>query len=144
MHVSCCMDPVEQKKREDAYVNMLNLMVSTGRLVRISELDMGLEVPNVDKNSKDPYIQVKTTDMTEEQHKAMRAYYEFIVKKYLEIVPKEQQWGICQWCATDSPANSGWRPGLPVGLWDLDYYRKHTYAGFAAGLGAPEYWKEAK
>lgn len=144
MHVSCCMDSVEQKKREDAYVNMLNLMVSTGRLVRISELDMGLEVPNVDKNSKDPYIQVKTTDMTEEQHKAMRAYYEFIVKKYLEIVPKEQQWGICQWCATDSPANSGWRPGLPVGLWDLDYYRKHTYAGFAAGLGAPEYWKEAK
>ena len=144
MHVSCCMDPVEQKKREDAYVNMLNLMVSTGRLVRISELDMGLEVPNVDKNSKDPYIQVKTTDMTEEQHKAMRAYYEFIVKKYLEIVPKEQQWGICQWCATDSPVNSGWRPGLPVGLWDLDYYRKHTYAGFAAGLGAPEYWKEAK
>ena len=144
MHVSCCMDPVEQKKREDAYVNMLNLMVSTGRLVRISELDMGLEVPNVDKNSKDPYIQVKTTDMTEEQHKAMRAYYEFIVKKYLEIVPKELQWGICQWCATDSPANSGWRPGLPVGLWDLDYYRKHTYAGFAAGLGAPEYWKEAK
>lgn len=142
MHVSCCMDPVEQKKREDAYVNMLNLMVSTGRLVRISELDMGLEVPNVDKNSKDPYIQVKTTDMTEEQHKAMRAYYEFIVKKYLEIVPKEQQWGICQWCATDSPANSGWRAGLPVGLWDLDYYRKHTYGGFAAGLGAPEYWNE--
>ena len=144
MHVSCCMDPVEQKKREDAYVNMLNLMVSTGKLVRISELDMGLEVPNLDKNSKDPYIQVKTTDMTEEQHKAMRAYYEFIVKKYLEIVPKDQQWGICQWCVTDSPANSGWRAGLPVGLWDSDYYRKHTYGGFAVGLGAPEYWKEAK
>lgn len=144
MHVSCCMDPVEQKKREDAYVNMLNLMVRTGKLVRISELDMGLEVPNVDKNSKDPYIQVKTTDMTEEQHKAMRAYYEFIVKKYFEIVPENQQWGICQWCVTDSPANSGWRAGLPVGLWDMDYYRKHTYGGFAAGLGAPEYWKEAK
>lgn len=145
MHVSCCMDPVEQKKREDAYVNMLNLMVSTGRLVRISELDMGLEVKkNEVKDGEYPYVQVNTTDMTEEQHKAMRAYYEFIVKKYFEIVPENQQWGICQWCATDSPANSGWRPGLPVGLWDLDYYRKHTYAGFAAGLGAPEYWKEAK
>lgn len=145
MHVSCCMDPVEQKKREDAYVNMLNLMVSTGRLVRISELDMGLEVKkNEVKDGEYPYVQVNTTDMTEEQHKAMRAYYEFIVKKYLEIVPKEQQWGICQWCATDSPANSGWRAGLPVGLWDLDYYRKHTYGGFAAGFGAPEYWKEAK
>ncbi len=136
MHVSCSMDPAEQKRREDAYVNMLNLMVASHKLVRISELDMGLE----DKNGN----LVKTTDMTEEQHKAMRAYYEFIVKKYLEIVPKDQQWGICQWCATDSPANSGWRAGLPVGLWDSDYYRKHTYGGFAAGLGAPEYWKEAK
>lgn len=139
MHVTCSMDSVKQKENEEAYVNMLNLMVSTGKLVRISELDMGLEVK---KDGKD--ILVNTTDMTEEQHKAMRAYYEFIVKKYLEIVPKEQQWGICQWCATDSPANSGWRAGLPVGLWDLDYYRKHTYGGFAAGLGAPEYWNNAK
>ena len=136
MHVSCSMNPAEQKKREDAYVNMLNLMVRTHKLVRISELDMGLE----DEKGN----LVNTTDMTEEEHKAMRAYYEFIVKKYLEIVPENQQWGICQWCVTDSPANSGWRAGLPVGLWDLDYYRKHTYAGFAVGLGAPEYWKEAK
>ena len=145
MHVSCCMDPVEQKKREDAYVNMLNQKLSTGKIVRISELDIGLEVKkNEVKDGEYPYVQVNTTDMTEEQHKAMRAYYEFIVKKYLEIVPENQQWGICQWCAADSPANSGWRPGLPVGLWDLDYYRKHTYAGFAAGLGAPEYWNNAK
>lgn len=138
MHVTCSMDPAKQKENEEAYVNMLKLMVASGKgkLVRISELDMGLEDMNGNL--------VKTTDMTEEQHKVMRAYYEFIVKKYLEIVPKKLQWGICQWCATDSPANSGWRPGLPVGLWDLDYYRKHTYAGFAAGLGAPEYWKEAK
>ena len=136
MHVTCSMNPATQKKNEEAYLNMLHKMVDSHMLVRISELDMGLE----DKNGN----LVKTTDMTEEQHKAMRAYYEFIVKKYLEIVPEKQQWGICQWCATDSPANSGWRAGLPVGLWDLDYYRKHTYAGFAAGLGAPEYWKEAK
>lgn len=136
MHVTCSMDPATQKKNEEAYVNMLNLMVDSHKLVRISELDMGLA-------DKDGNL-VNTTDMTEEQHKAMRAYYEFIVKKYLEIVPENQQWGICQWCATDSPANSGWRAGLPVGLWDLDYYRKHTYGGFAAGLGASEYWNNAK
>ena len=136
MHVTCSMDPAKQKENEEAYVNMLNLMVDSHMLVRISELDMGLE-------DKDGNL-VNTTDMTEEEHKAMRAYYEFIVKKYLEIVPENQQWGICQWCATDSPANSGWRAGFPVGLWDLYYYRKHTYAGFAAGLGAAEYWKEAK
>ena len=136
MHVTCSMDPAKQKENEEAYVNMLNLMVDSHMLVRISELDMGLA-------DKDGNL-VNTTDMTEEQHKAMRAYYEFIVKKYLEIVPEAQQWGICQWCATDSSANSGWRAGLPVGLWDLDYYRKHTYGGFAAGLGAPEYWNDAK
>ena len=136
MHVTCSMDPAKQKENEEAYENMLHLMVDSHKLVRISELDMGLA-------DKDGNL-VNTTDMTEEQHKAMRAYYEFIVKKYLEIVPENQQWGICQWCATDSPANSGWRAGLPVGLWDLDYYRKHTYGGFAAGLGAPEYWNDAK
>lgn len=136
MHVTYNMDPAKQKKNEEAYVNMLHLMVDSHKLVRISELDMGLE-------DKDGNL-VNTTDMTEEQHEKMRAYYEFIVKKYLEIVPENQQWGICQWCATDSPANSGWRAGLPVGLWDLDYYRKHTYGGFAAGLGAPEYWNNAK
>ena len=136
MHITYSMDPDKQKKNEEAYENMLRLMVDSHKLVRISELDMGLE----DKNGN----LVNTTDMTEEQHKAMRAYYEFIVKKYLEIVPENQQWGICHWCATDSPANSGWRAGLPVGLWDLDYYRKHTYGGFAAGLGAPEYWNDAK
>ena len=99
MHITYSMDPDKQKKNEEAYENMLRLMVDSHKLVRISELDMGLE----DKNGN----LVNTTDMTEEQHKAMRAYYEFIVKKYLEIVPENQQWGICQWCATDSPANSG-------------------------------------
>lgn len=136
MHISCYGNPQTQESKKNAIENMLKLMAESGKLVRISELDMGY----VDANGKE----VKTADMTEEQHKEMRALYEFVVKKYLEIIPENQQWGICQWCATDSPANSGWRAGLPVGLWDLDYYRKHTYGGFAAGLGAPEYWNNAK
>lgn len=136
MHISCYGNPKTQEAKKNAIENMLKLMADSRKLVRISELDMGY----VDANGKE----VKTADMTEEQHKEMRALYEFVVKKYLEIIPENQQWGICQWCATDSPANSGWRAGLPVGLWDLDYYRKHTYAGFAAGLGAQEYWNNAK
>lgn len=136
MHISCYGNPKTQESKKNAIENMLKLMAKSGKLVRISELDMGY----VDANGKE----VKTADMTEEQHKEMRALYEFVVKKYLEIIPENQQWGICQWCVTDSPANSGWRAGLPVGLWDSDYYRKHTYGGFAAGLGAPEYWNNAK
>ncbi len=136
MHISCYGNPKTQEAKKNAIENMLKLMAESGKLVRISELDMGY----VDANGKE----VKTADMTEEQHKEMRALYEFVVKKYLEIIPENQQWGICQWCATDSPANSGWRAGLPVGLWDSDYYRKHTYGGFAAGLGAQEFWNNAK
>ena len=136
MHISCYGNPQTQESKKNAIVNMLKLMAESGKLVRISELDMGY----VDANDKE----VKTADMTEEQHKEMRALYEFVVTKYLELIPENQQWGICQWCATDSPANSGWRAGLPTGLWDSDYYRKHTYGGFAAGLGAPEYWNNAK
>ena len=136
MHISCYGNPQTQESKKNAIVNMLKLMADSRKLVRISELDMGY----VDETGKS----VNTNDMTEEQHKQMRDLYEFVIKKYFEIIPEAQQWGICQWCATDSPANSGWRAGLPVGLWDSDYYRKHTYGGFAAGLGAQEYWNNAK
>ena len=136
MHISCYENPQTQESKKNAIENMLKLMAESGKLVRISELDMAY----VDETGKS----VNTNDMTEEQHKQMRELYEFVIKKYFEIIPEAQQWGICQWCPTDSPANSGWRAGAPTGLWDKDYYRKHTYGGFAAGLGAPEYWNDAK
>lgn len=136
MHISCYADPNTQKSKKDHIVKMLELMAKSGKLCKISELDMGY----VDAAGKE----VKTVDMTEEQHKEMRDLYTFVLQKYFEIIPIDKQYGITQWCATDSPKDSGWRPGLATGLWDLNYLRKHTYAGFAVGLGAPEYWKEAK
>lgn len=136
MHISCYADPNTQKSKKDHIVKMLELMAKSGKLCKISELDMGY----VDAAGKE----VTYDQMTEEQHKEMRDLYTFVLQKYFEIIPAAQQYGITQWCATDAPKDSGWRPGLPVGLWDLNYLRKHTYAGFAVGLGAPEYWKEAK
>jgi GH35 family endo-1,4-beta-xylanase len=130
MHISCYMNESTQNSKKKAIENSFKLMAATGKWVRISELDMGM----VDASGKN----VPTANMTEAMHQRMADLYEWIVKKYLEIVPPSQQWGICQWCATDSPANSGWRANTPVGLWNLDWYRKHTYAGFARGLGAPE------
>lgn len=127
MHISCYMDANTQASKQNGVENMLRLMAASGRLVRISELDMGM----VDAAGND----VATADMTEEMHHKMADYYEWIIKKYLEIIPPEQQWGICQWCATDAPSYSGWRADTPVGLWTLDGYRKHTYAGFVKGLG---------
>ena len=136
MHISCYADPNTQKSKKDHIVKMLELMKESGKLCKISELDMGY----VDAAGNS----VTYDQMTEEQHKEMRDLYTFVLQKYFEIIPAAQQYGITQWCATDSPKDSGWRKGEPTGLWDLNYLRKHTYAGFAAGLGAPEYWKEAK
>ena len=126
MHVSCYADANIQKSKEEHVVKMLQLMKESGKLCKISELDRGF----VDANGKS----VKTEDLTEEQHKKMAAYYSFIVRKYFEIIPANQRYGITQWCITDAPDSSGWRGGEPVGLWDSNYYRKHTYAGFANGL----------
>ena len=126
MHISCYGNPQTQENKKKGIENMLKLMAASGKMVRISELDMGY----VDANG----TPLKTTDLTEEQHKEMAALYTWIIKKYFEIVPVSQQWGICQWCITDAPDDSGWRKGEPVGLWDLNYNRKHTYAGFADGL----------
>lgn len=126
MHISCYMNPQTQESKKKHITKMFELMAASGKLCRVSELDMGL----VDAAGNS----VKTADVTEEQHKAMAELYKFVVSEYLRIIPAAQQWGICQWCATDSPAGSGWRAGEPVGLWDSNYYRKHTYAGFADGL----------
>ena len=136
MHISCYADHDKQENAKNHIVKMLELMKESGKLCKISELDMGYE--DAAGNS------VTYDQMTEEQHKEMRDLYTFVLQKYFEIIPAAQQYGITQWCATDSPKDSGWRPGCPTGLWDLNYLRKHTYAGFAVGLGAPEYWKDAK
>lgn len=136
MHISCYADPKTQESKKNHIVKMLELMKESGKLCKISELDMGY----VDAAGNS----VTYDQMTEEQHKEMRDLYTFVLQKYFEIIPAAQQYGITQWCATDSPKDSGWRKGEPTGLWDLNYLRKHTYAGFAAGLGAPEYWNDAK
>ena len=120
------MDPTIQAKKQEYIVKMFELLAKTGKLIKITELDMGL----VDANGKT----VLTPDVTEEQQKAMASMYEFIVKKYFEIIPANQQHSITHWSPTDSPTSSSWRGGQPIGLWTLDYSRKHTYGGFANGL----------
>ena len=126
MHISCYADATEAQKRKDLIVKSFQMMAETGKLVRISELDMGY----VDANGN----AVKTVEMTEEQHHQMADFYKWIIQQYKTIIPPAQQWGITLWCATDAPADSGWRPGEPVGIWDQNYYRKHVYAGIADGL----------
>ena len=133
MHISYYENPEILESKKNAIQNMLKIMAETGKLVRISEIDMGY----VDKDGKDvTTAQLEKLPIEERvaKEKAMAEHYKWIIEQYFKIVPVSQQYGICQWCLTDSPTDSGWRPGQPVGLWNLNYQRKPAYGGFADGL----------
>ena len=134
MHISCYENSSLQNSAKQHITKMFELMVKSGKYVRVSEMDMGYV-----RGSNKWAGSVKTEQLTEDEHKKMADFYEWILKEFFRIVPPAQQWGICQWCTTDALANSGWRGGEPVGIWDLDYYRKHVYAGFVRGLGGEVY-----
>ncbi len=132
MHISYFRNKADQDRQKKHITQMFELMAASGKLVRVSEFDMGVA-------EKQFGTAIKTANITAEDEKAMADYYQWIYEEYLRIIPADQQWGICQWCPTDSPANSGWRAGEPVGYWTLDYYRKPAYAGVAEGLGGVVY-----
>ena len=133
MHISYYENPQTLESKKKGIQNMLKIMAETGKLVRISELDMGY----VDAEGNDvttAQLEKLPIDERVAKEKAMAEYYKWIIEQYFAIVPASQQYGICQWCLTDAPADSGWRKGQPVGLWNLNYQRKPAYGGFADGL----------
>ena len=133
MHISYYENPQTLESKKKGIQNMLKIMAETGKLVRISELDMGY----VDAEGNDvttAQLEKLPIDERVAKEKAMAEYYKWIIEQYFAIVPTSQQYGICQWCLTDSPTDSSWRKGLPVGLWNLNYQRKPAYGGFADGL----------
>lgn len=133
MHIDYYENPKTLESKKKAIQNMFTIMAETGRLVRISEIDMGY----VDKDGNDvttAQLEKLPIDERVAKEKAMAEHYKWIIEQYFKIVPVKQQYGICQWCLTDAPTNSGWRPGKPVGLWNLNYQRKPAYGGFADGL----------
>ena len=85
MHVSYILNEADQKAQEDAIVNMFQLMAATGKLIKISELDMGI-VENAFGTG------IKTEDVTYEQQLKMAEFYQFIIQKYFEIIPQAQQY----------------------------------------------------
>ena len=101
---------------------MFKLLAATGKLIKISELDMGFAG------------NVKTAQATAEQYAAQSEMYKYVIKKYFELIPAAQRYGITIWAPQDSPASSSWRAGEPIGLWTEGFVRKPAYVGAAEGL----------
>lgn len=101
---------------------MFRLLAATGKLIKISELDIG--------------VGVKTPEATEDHYKAQAEMYKYVIDKYFELIPAAQRYGITIWSPLDSPANSSWRAGEPIGLWTEAFVRKMAYAYVAEALKA--------
>lgn len=132
MHINYYRNKNDQENQKKAITRMFELMAKTGKLCRVSELDMGVADTHQESFSGKKYT---TSQMNFELEKEMADYYQWIIEEYFRVIPVEQQYGICQWTITDSPANSGWRANEPVGLFYLNSYdRKPAYGGWAEGL----------
>lgn len=113
---------INANNNRDKIVEMFQLLAATGKLIKVSELDMGISDG------------LKTPQATSADYIAQKEMYTFVMKKYFEIIPKAQQYGITIWSPLDSPTSSFWRPGEPIGLWTEDYVRKPAYVGVVDGL----------
>lgn len=114
MHISINSDKQKIAK-------MFELLAETGKVIKVTELDIGLDG-------------VATENATVELYEQQSEMYKYVVEQYFKIIPEEQRYGITVWSPLDSPNDSSWRAGEPIGLWTLDYNRKRAYAGFAEGI----------
>ncbi|MCH5218643.1 MAG: endo-1,4-beta-xylanase [Muribaculaceae bacterium] len=99
------------KEQVDA---MFQTMAKTGKLIRITELDvaLGTAAPSV------------------EEQQLQSDVYQMILTSYFENIPKEQQHGVTIWSLTDNAKeHEYWLNGDTPNIFDADYQRKLAYKG---------------
>ena len=129
MHVTLnCSDNAEKnadniaelKTKVDA---MFQTMAATGKLIRVTELDLSLGTGTPSSN----------------QYKAQSDAYRMIVESYKANVPEAQQSGITVWSLSDNEAeHEYWLKGQVPNLFDKDYKRKWAYKGFCDGIAGED------
>lgn len=108
------------KEKVDA---MFQTMAATGKLVRVTELDISLGTGSPSAN----------------QYQAQSDCYQMIVESYKANVPTAQQSGITIWSLSDNEAeHEYWLKGQVPNLFDKDYKRKWAYKGFCDGIAGED------
>ncbi|WP_281225590.1 endo-1,4-beta-xylanase [Flavobacterium aquiphilum] len=102
---------------KDKINTMFQLLAATGKLIKVSELDVAAGLKPTEADLK------KQAEM-----------YKYVVDMYVKYIPANQRYGITAWGLTDSKSDSSWLPGQNQGLWTLTYNRKPSYSSFAEGL----------
>lgn len=100
----------------------LTELVATGKLVRITELDISIG---------------KTVN--QKKLEAQAEAYRRVFESYKRIVPEAQQSGITIWTLSDNPdEHTYWLPDQNPNLWDKDYKRKWAYKGVCDGIAGED------
>ena len=102
---------------------MFKTMAATGKLVRVTELDLSLGTASPSSN----------------QYKAQSDAYRMIMESYKANVPAAQQSGITIWSLSDNEAeHEYWLKGQVPNLFDASYKRKWAYKGFCDGIAGED------
>ena len=129
MHVTLnCSDNAEKNAANIAELKtkvdaMFQTMAATGKLIRVTELDLSLGTGTPSSN----------------QYKTQSDAYRMIVESYKANVPEAQQSGITVWSLSDNEAeHEYWLKGQVPNLFDKDYKRKWAYKGFCDGIAGED------
>lgn len=98
---------------------MFKTMAATGKLVRVTELD----------------VRIETKSPSAEQLATQADIYQMVFDSYRENVPEAQQSGITIWSLSDNAAeHTYWYPDDSPNIFDANYERKHAYKGVCDGI----------
>lgn len=110
----------EMKTKVD---NMFQKMAATGKLVRVTELDVALG----------------TSSPSSAAYEAQANIYKMVFESYKENVPSAQQSGITIWTLSDAEdEHEYWLTGEVPNLWDASYLRKWAYKGVCDGIAGED------
>ena len=116
-------DAATQAANETTLNTLLDNLARTGKLIRLSNFDI--------KYQDATGTSVSADKITEAQRQQLANYYGHVINRYMEMIPREKQAGICK-------GNMAYTSD-PVGLWAIDkltkdWVRTATYKAFCDAL----------
>ena len=123
LNLSYSEDAATQAETVAAFDKLLENLVSTGKLIRLSNFDITY------KDATGANVAAK--DITEEQRQKLADFNAYVIKSYMSKIPSDKQAGLCKGNMVDTSD--------PVGLWSVDsnskdWVRTATYKAFCDAL----------
>lgn len=116
-------DEAKQAENKATFDKLIENLVSTGKLIRLSNFDITY------RDATGANVSAK--EITEEQRQKLADYYAYVIRSYMEKIPSDKQAGLCKGNMVDTSD--------PVGLWSIDskskdWVRNATYKAFCDAL----------